>query len=77
MKINGLTYRPKDNPEWFTRALFGGRLVQGGYVRVLTGVKGDEQLKSIDLENKILQADGRDCAWNPNQIIKLSENRKG
>jgi hypothetical protein len=73
MKINGLTYRPKDNPEWFTRALFGGRLVQGGYVRVLTGVKGDEQLKSIDLENKILQADGRDCAWNPNQIIKLSE----
>lgn len=71
--INGLSYTAQENPEWFTRAMFGGRLVQGGYIRVLTGIKGDELLSMIDLENKILQIDGKDCAWTPNQIIKLSE----
>ncbi|WP_270543904.1 hypothetical protein [Butyricimonas paravirosa] len=73
--INGLSYTAKENPEWFTRAMFGGRLIQGGYIRVLTGVKGDELLSQIDLENKILQIDGKDCAWTPNQIIKLSEKK--
>jgi len=73
--INGLTYTAKENPEWFTRAMFGGRLVAGGYIRVLTGIKGDELLSQIDLENKILQIDGKDCAWSPNQIIKLSEKK--
>lgn len=71
--INGLSYTTNDNPEWFTRAMFGGRLVQNGYVRVLTGIKGDELLNQIDLENKVLQIDGKDCAWTPNQVIKLSE----
>lgn len=71
--ISGLSYRPHENPEWFTRAMYGGRLVQGGYVRVMMDVKGDELLSQIDLENKILQIDGKDCAWTPNQIIKLSE----
>ena len=47
--INGLSYTAKENPEWFTRAMFGGRLIQGGYIRVLTGVKGDELLSQIDL----------------------------
>lgn len=73
--INGLSYTTKENPEWFTRAMFGGRLVSGGYIRVLTGIKGDELLSQIDLENKILQIDGKDCAWTPNQIIKLSEKK--
>lgn len=71
--ISGLSYKPHDNPEWFTRAMYGGRLVQGGYIRVMMGVKGDELLSQIDLENKVLQIDGKDCAWSPNQIIKLSE----
>ena len=73
--INGLSYNAKENPEWFTRAMFGGRLIQGGYIRVLTGIKGDELLSQIDLENKVLQIDGKDCAWTPNQIIKLSEKK--
>lgn len=73
--INGLSYNAQENPEWFTRAMFGGRLVQGGYIRVLTGIKGDELLSMIDLDNKILQIDGKDCAWTPNQIIKLSDKR--
>jgi len=71
--ISGLSYRPHENMEWFTRSTFGGRLVQGGYIRVLTDIKGDELFSQIDLENKILQLDGKDCAWTPNQIIKLSE----
>lgn len=75
--INGLSYNAKENPEWFTRAMFGGRLIQGGYIRVLTGIKGDELLSQIDLQNKILQIDGKDCAWTPNQIIKLSEKKAG
>lgn len=73
--INSLSFTAHENPEWFTRALFGGRLVQGGYIRVLTGIKGDELLNQIDLQNKILQIDGKDCAWTPNQIIKLSEKK--
>jgi hypothetical protein len=71
--ISALTYKPSENPEWFTRAMFGGRLIQGGYIRVLTGIKGDELLSMIDLQNKLLQIDGQDCAWTPNQLIKLSE----
>jgi len=71
--IDGLTYTPQTEMGWFTRAMFGGRLVSGGYINVLTGIKGDEILTMIDLENKILQIDGKDCAWTPNQIIKLSE----
>lgn len=71
--ISALTYTSRENPEWFTRALFGGRLVSGGYVRVLTGIKGDELLSQIDITGKVLQSDGKDCAWTPQQIIKLSE----
>lgn len=74
-KINGLTQTARENPEWFMRAMFGGRLIQEGRLRVMTGVKGDELLNQIDLENKILQIDGLDCAWTPNQIIKLSEKK--
>lgn len=73
--INDLSYTAQENPEWFTRAMFGGRLVLGGYVRVMTGIKGDELLSMIDLENKVLQIDGKNCAWTPNQIIKLSEKK--
>lgn len=73
--INGLSYTAQENPEWFTRAMFGGRLVSGGFIRVLTGIKGDELLSQIDLENKVLQIDGKDCGWTPNQIIKLSEKK--
>lgn len=73
--INGLSFTAHENPEWFTRAMFGGRLVQGAYIRVLTGIRGDELLSQIDLQNKILQIDGHDCAWTPNQIIKLSEKK--
>lgn len=73
--INDLSYTAHENTEWFTRAMFGGRLISGGYISYMVGVKGDELLSQIDLENEILQIDGNDCAWTPNQIIKLSEKK--
>ena len=71
--ISALSFDPITNPEWFTRSLFGGRLIEGGYTRVMTGIKGEERLSSIDMTDKVLQADGADCAWTPEQIIKLTE----
>lgn len=71
--IDDLSYTPSENPEWFTRAMYGGRLIDSGIIRVLQGIKGGEKLNMIDLDNKVLQIDGMDCAWTPNQIIKLSE----
>lgn len=71
--ISALTITPKENPEWFTRALFGGRLVKNGYISIVTGVKGEERLKQLALNGKILQADGGDCSWSPQQLLKLSE----
>jgi hypothetical protein len=71
--IDDLSYTPSENPEWFTRAMYGGRLIDSGIIRVLQGIKGGEKLNMIDLENKVLQIDGMDCAWTPNQIIKMSE----
>ena len=72
-KIDALTYNAQTRPEWFTRAYFGGTLISRGIVSVLTGIKGDELLNMLDLENKVLQFDGQDCAWTPNQILKLSD----
>lgn len=71
--IDELTYTPDSNPEWFARALFGASLIDRGIIRVITGIKHGVTLNLIGLENKILQADGRDCGWTPNQIFKLSE----
>lgn len=71
--INDLTWTMENRPEWFTRAMYGGRLIASGIIRVLTGIKGDELLNQIDIESKVLQIDGKDCAWTPNQIIKLSD----
>lgn len=75
LKIDELSYVPSENPEWFSRAMFGSKLITSGLVRVLMGIKGDELLNQIDIENEVLQLDGKDCAWTPNQILKLSEKK--
>jgi hypothetical protein len=71
--ISGLSYTVRENPEWFAGALFGSRLIKGGYIRPLTGIKGDELLSQISLEGNILQGDNNDCSWTPQQIVRLSE----
>ena len=59
--------------DWFTKAIFGGKLIEKGKITPVIGVKDATQLNLIDLEGNILQADSRDCSWTPNQIAKLSE----
>ncbi|MFV0332148.1 MAG: hypothetical protein ACK5KL_20350 [Dysgonomonas sp.] len=59
--------------DWFTKAIFGGKLIEKGKITPVIGVKESTQLNLIDLEGNILQADARDCSWTPQQIAKLSE----
>lgn len=71
--ISPLSYQPSSNMDWFTKALFGGRLIENGKIDVITGVKESTLLNLLDFEHTLLQPDGRDCAWTPEQIFKLSE----
>lgn len=71
--ISSLTYQPSSNMDWFTKAIFGGKLIEKGKITPVIGVKESTQLNLIDLEGNILQADARDCSWTPQQIAKLSE----
>lgn len=71
--ITPLSYQPSTNMDWFTKAVFGGRLIENGKIDVVTGVKESTMLNLINLENSLLQADKRDCDWTPDQIFKLSE----
>ncbi|WP_029902295.1 hypothetical protein [Prevotella sp. 10(H)] len=71
--ISSLTYQPSSNMDWFTKAVFGGKLIEKGKITPIIGVKESTQLNLIDLAGNILQADSRDCAWDPKQIAKLSE----
>lgn len=71
--ISGLTYQPSSNMDWFTRAIFGGKMIERGKITPVIGVKESTYLNLIDIAGNILQADNRDCAWSPQQIAKLSE----
>lgn len=71
--ISSLTYQPSSNMDWFTKAIFGGKLIEKGKITPVVGIKDSTQLNLIDLAGNILQADARDCAWTPQQIAKLSE----
>lgn len=71
--ISPLSYQPSTNMDWFTKALFGGRLIEKGKIDVITGVKESTMLNLLNFENTLLQPDGRDCAWTPDQVFKLSE----
>lgn len=71
--ISTLTYHPSSNMDWFTKAVFGGKLIEKGKITPVIGVKDSTQLNLIDLAGNILQADSSDCSWTPQQIAKLSE----
>lgn len=71
--ISPLSYQPSTNMDWFTKALFGGRLIENGKIDVVTGVKESTFLNLLNFEHTLLQPDGRDCAWTPEQVFKLSE----
>ncbi|MDR2954505.1 MAG: hypothetical protein LBV43_05445 [Prevotella sp.] len=71
--ISSLTYQPSSNMDWFTKAVFGGKLIEKGKITPIIGVKESTKLNLIDLAGNILQADSSDCAWSPQQMAKLSE----
>lgn len=71
--ISPLSYQPSTNMDWFTKALFGGRLIENGKIDIITGVKESTFLNLLNFEHTLLQPDGRDCAWTPEQVFKLSE----
>lgn len=71
--INGLTYQPSSHMDWFTKAIFGGKLIEKGKITPVTGVKENTLLNMIELSGSLLQADEQNCAWTPNQIAKLSD----
>lgn len=71
--ISGLSYHPSTNMDWFTKAIFGGKLIEKGKITPVIGVKNSTQLNLIDLAGNLLQADKSNCDWSPEQIVKLSE----
>ena len=71
--ISGLTYQPSTNMDWFTKSIFGGKLVEKGKITPVIGVKESTLLNLLDLAGNILQADSRDCSWTPQQVARLSE----
>lgn len=71
--ISPLSYQPSTNMDWFTKAIFGGALIEKGKITPITGVKESTLLNLLELTDNILQADGRDCGWTPDQIAKLSD----
>lgn len=73
--IEDLSMIPSSDMEWFTRAIFGGKLVEKGKVTPVLGVKDESLINLIDLNGGILQADKGDCGWTPDELFKLSEKK--
>lgn len=71
--ISGISYQAKRQPEWFTKALFSGKIIDGGYVKILPNVKQSTLINMLDLDGNILQKSQFDCGWNPTAALKLSE----
>lgn len=71
--ISGITYQASRQPEWFTKALFSGKIIEGNYVRILPNVKKSTYLNMLDLDGNVLQKSHNDCGWNPTAALKLSE----
>lgn len=71
--IEDLSMQPSTDMEWFTHAIFGGKLIERGKVTPVIGVKDETLLNLIDLNGGILQADKGDCGWTPDELFKLSE----
>lgn len=71
--ITSISYQASRQPEWFTKALFSGKIIEGNYVRILPNVKKSTYLNMLDLDGNVLQKSQNDCGWNPTAALKLSE----
>lgn len=66
---------PRENPGWFSEAIFGGDVFEKGKITPLEDVKGNTDLNLFNLVGDLLQLDGIDCAWTPKEIAKLSQKQ--
>ncbi len=71
--IENISYQAKRNPEWFTKALFSGKIISDKYVTIIPNVKNSILLSDVNISGNLLQKDNGDCGWNPNGEIQLSE----
>lgn len=71
--IEDLSMQPSTDMEWFTRAIFGGNLIERGKITPVLGVKDEALINLINLEKGLLQADKGDCGWTPDELFKLGE----
>lgn len=70
---NNISYTPQIVPDWFTKALKGGKIIEKGYIRVIPNVTKEAYLRSLLADgNTISQKDDRDCSWNPSKRINLN-----
>ena len=63
---NNFAYKVKEQPEWFYKTLRKAKTIDGGYIRVLSNVTKDTNVRKLVMDkNTISQLDGRDCSWTP------------
>ena len=72
-EITGFEMLPSTNMDWYTKAIFGGKIIERGKITPVTGVKDETLINILMLAGSLLQADKGDCGWTPNQIAKLSD----
>ena len=63
---NNFPYKVKEQPEWFYKTLRKAKTIDGGYVRVLSNITKDTNVRKLVMDkNTISQLDPRDCSWTP------------
>lgn len=71
--ITGVSYQASRQKDWFVGAILGGKLVDGDYVTVLPSIKKSTYLNMLGVTSGVLKTDNGDCAWEPEEAVKLSE----
>lgn len=71
--ITPLSYKPSTQMDWFTKSIFGGKLIAKNRITPLIGIKDGTLLNLMELNGDILQADNSNCGWTPEKIARLSE----
>lgn len=71
--LQDISYCAQRQPEWFTKAMFSGKIVDGGYVRIITNIKTKTKMNKLDITGNLWKKASVDCGWDPETTFKLSE----
>lgn len=72
INATAIEYTPKNEKEYFVKAIRKGQTLAHDYLRVLPEVTKDAKVKKMVLAGgTVSQIDGRDCAWTPKQRITI------